>query len=62
MKTEIYFKEGCDLRTIKTDNCDLIKIEDGFLRAHDPIDDCWHCYNLDIIAHFHHPDKWRKNK
>lgn len=58
-KLQIYFSEDslCYDINVLADSIDKIKIEDGFLKVHDTLENCWHCYNMNEISHFHYPDK-----
>lgn len=48
---------SCHTVNIEADFIDKIDVLDGFLRVHDTLERCWHCYNLNEISHFHYPDK-----
>lgn len=55
---QIYFSDDSPCHDIKvrSDSVDKIMIKDGFLMVHDINDNCWHCYNMNDITHFHYPD------
>ena len=58
-KLQIYFSEEsqCYDINVYADSVDKVIIEDSFLKVHDMIENCWHCYNINEISHFHYPDK-----
>lgn len=55
---QIFFSDDspCHDVNVKADSVDKIVIKDGFLKVHDVIDNCWHCYNINEVSHFHYPD------
>lgn len=59
---QVYFTKESGLHNlnITSDNVDYIVIKDGFLKIHDKVEPCWHCYNVNCVQHYHVPDGWRE--
>lgn len=58
---QVYFTKESGLHNlnITSDIVNHILIEDGFLKIHDVAEECWHCYNVNCVSHYHVPDGWR---
>lgn len=61
---QVYFSKKLGLHPlyITTDVVDFISIDNGFLKIHDTFEQCWHCYNIKCVQHYHIPDSWNNRK